>query len=570
LPTRRLVASIAIFGLLALPACTSDEPDQREAPDQSLGPPSGSNGEDAPPVKRVTEPEGDWFESSCALDMDLLRRVRAGINLDRSPDITVVPREPNYYGGFSAFTHSGPWDYVQRVPLAFYGPGFIKPRGQLKLDRLVTLADVAPTLAELVGTELPGRRPGRAINEALVDESRRGQPKVIVQVVWDGGGMNVLEQWPNAWPTLERIMAEGTSLQDAEVGSSPSVTPAVHATIGTGSFPKQHEIVDIPVRDGDRVTGSYADGSPSKLALTTVADIYDQQVGNEAEIGLFSYKQWHWGLVGHGSYIKGGDKDIVFMNTPGGSFQTNPLYYDMPEYATRVPGLEDYAQLVDRADGRADGLWLRNDVLETSAADLRDTPAWTLHQTDIAIEVMERQGFGDDDFTDLFFLNYKQVDGVGHRWNMLEPEVREIVEYADAELERLMSWLDRNVGKREWVLMVTADHGQGPDPLRSGAWPIQQGPLLEDVGNKFEVDPESLFQVERPGAYWVDRQVLEEESITLEDLAAFMNDYRLEDNASNKNDIPEPYKDRLREPLFSAAFPTSAIGRIWGCARGQG
>jgi len=564
LPTRRLVAWIAIFGLLALTACTSDEPDQ------PLEPFAGSNRQDVPTVERVSEPEGNWFESSCALDMNLLRRVRAGINPDRSPHITVVPREPNYYGGFSAFTHSGPWDYVQRVPLAFYGPGFIRPRGPLKLNRLVTLADVAPTLAELVGTELPGRRPGRAITETLVDDSRRGQPKVIVQVVWDGGGMNVLEQWPNAWPNLERIMAEGTSIRDVEVGSSPSVTPAVHATIGTGSFPKQHEIVDIPVRDGDEVTGSYADGSPSNLALTTVADIYDQQVGNEAEIGLFSYKQWHWGLVGHGSYLEGGDKDIVFMNTPSGTFETNPLFYEMPEYATRVPGLEDYARLVDRADGRADGLWVGNDVLETSAADLRDTAAWTLYQTDIAIEVMERQGFGDDDITDLFFLNYKQVDGVGHRWNMLEPEVQEIVRYADADLERLMSWLDRNVGEREWVLMLTADHGQGPDPLRSGAWPIQQGPLLDDVGSEFDVDPDSLFQVERPGAYWVDRQVLEEKSMTLEDIAAFMNDYRLEDNVSDNQDVPEPYKDRLREPLFSAAFPTSAIGRIWGCAKRQG
>jgi hypothetical protein len=542
-------------------ACTNDEPGQ------TPGASSGSNGDDVPLVERVTEPIGDWFESSCALDKNLLRRVRAGINPNRSPDITVVPREPNYHGGFSAFTHSGPWDYVQRVPLAFYGPGFIKPRGQLKLDRLVTLADVAPTLAELVGTVLPGTRPGRAITEALLDESRRGQPKVIVQVVWDGGGMNVLERWPNAWPTLERIMAEGTSIQDVEVGSSPSVTPAVHATIGTGSFPKQHEIVDVPGRDGDEVTGSYANGSPSNLAQTTVADIYDQLVGNEAEIGLFSYKSWHWGLVGHGSYIQDGDKDIVFVNSPNGEFQTNPRYYQMPGYATRVPGLSDYAKLVDRADGRADGMWMGNDVLQGSAADLRDSPAWTLYQTDIATEIMERQGFGDDDITDLFFMNYKQIDGVGHRYNMLEPEVREIVRYTDAQLERLMSWLDRNVGEREWVLMVTADHGQGPDPLRSGAWPIQKRPLLEALGRKFDVDPNSLFQAERPGAYWVNRQVLEGASMTLEDIAAFMNDYRLEDNVSDNQDVPEPYRNRLREPLFSAAFPTSAIGQIWGCSK---
>ena len=564
LPTLRIVASIAVLGLLTLSACTSDEPDQPP------GASSDSSGERVPSVERVTEPEGDWFESSCALDENLLRRVRAGINPDRSPDITAVPREPNYFGGFSVFTHSGPWDYVQRVPLAFYGPGFIKSRGLLKLDRLVTLADIAPTLAELVGTELPGTRPGRPIAEALVDDSRRGQPKVIVQIVWDGGGTNVLEQWPKAWPNLERIMAEGTSIQDVEVGSSPSVTPAVHATIGTGSFPKQHEIVDIPVRDGDEVVGSYANRSPSILAQTTVADVYDQQVGNMAHIGLFSYRPWHWGLAGHGAQIEGGDKDIVFVNNPNGEYQTNPEYYAMPDYATSVPGLEDYTEQVDREDGKADGLWMGNDILETTPADLRDSPAWALYQTDIATTIMEREGFGDDDITDLFFMNYKQIDEVGHRFNMLEPEVREIVRYSDSELERLMSWLDLNVGKREWVIMVTADHGQGPDPLRSGAWPIAKDPLLSDLGRALDVDPNRLIQGQRPGAYWVDENVLREEGVTLENIAAFMNDYRLEDNVLEGEDVPELYRHRLREPLFSAAFPTSAMGRIWSCAKRRG
>jgi hypothetical protein len=72
------------------------------------------------------------------------------------------------------------------------------------------------------------------------------------------------------------------------------------------------------------------------------------------------------------------------------------------------------------------------------------------------------------------------------------------------------------LGKREWVIMVTADHGQAPDPLRSGAWPIQKAPLLDVLGSKFDVDPNRLFQDERPGAYWVNREVLEEAGMTLE------------------------------------------------------
>jgi predicted AlkP superfamily pyrophosphatase or phosphodiesterase len=558
--TRKFVAATACAGLILLTSCTPGEGSTDRNGDD------GSDEQEVPHVERVTEPVGNWFESSCAMDRKLLRRVRAGINPARSPDVIAVPREPNYFGGFTVYTHSGPWDYVQRVPLAFYGPGFIRSRGLIELDRRVTLADVAPTLAELVGTELPGERPGQPITEALVDEDRRGQPKVIVQVVWDGGGTNVLDQWSEAWPTLKRIMAEGTSIRDAEVGSSPSVTPAVHATIGTGAFPKQHQVVDIPVRDGDEIIGSYPDRTPSVLALSTVADVYDQQVGNAAEVGSFSYKTWHWGLVGHGAYLEGGDRDVAFLNNMKGRFETNLRYFAMPAYATRVPGLEDYADQVDRADGRADGLWMGNDILEATPADLRDSPAWAQYQTDIATTVMERQGFGNDDITDLFFMNYKQIDELGHRFNMLEPEVREIVRYSDSELERLMSWLNRNVGEREWVLMVTADHGQGPDPLRSGAWPIAKEPLIRDLGHELDVNTNRLIQDQRPGNYWIDMQVLKKKGLTLQDIASFMNDYRLEDNLPQGEQPPELYRDRLREPVFAAAFPTKAMGRIWACA----
>ena len=36
------------------------------------------------------------------------------------------------------------------------------------------------------------------------------------------------------------------------------------------------------------------------------------------------------------------------------------------------------------------------------------------------------------------------------------------------------------------------------------------------------------------------------------------------------DDIPLLYGDRLRRPLFSAAFPTSSIGRIWNCGGRRG
>ncbi len=548
---------------------------------------TGSGAEEPPPVgetsraavpgkveiaspEPVTEAPDGWFEAACNLPLEQLRRVRRGYVPGRSPELLVVPREPNYFGSFASYTHSGPWDYVQEIPLVLYGPGFIAPQGEISLDRETTIADLAPTLAELLDTPFPGGRPGKAITEALLpEEERAGIPKVIVTVVWDGGGWNVLDAWPDAWPYLRSLMEDGTSVADAVVGSSPSVTPAVHTNLGTGTFPKQHGIVDIPVREGIELYGAYDGFTPRFLEVPTLADLYDRRTGNEAKIGMFAYKPWHLGMIGHGSYVPGGDKDIAFISEKfAGELKTNPDYYSLPSYLEDVEGFEEDVRKVDLDDGMIDDLWMGHEVLN-DPNKLRHTPVWALFQTRLLEAVLEGEDFGGDDVADLFFINYKQIDDVGHDWNMLNPEMREILEYSDDELRKITRFLDGLAGKESWVMAFTADHGQGPDPLTVGAWPIGQALIEEDIAREFDVDPAELFQDRRPVGWWIHPEVSAETGVTAEDLADFLVSYRLKDNKRPDSDIPPEYRGMEDSLLFSAAFPSDALPRIWHCAKQQ-
>ncbi|MBA3350621.1 MAG: hypothetical protein H0T12_08715, partial [Actinobacteria bacterium] len=211
---RRMMWCLAV--VLAAGACTasgtSSGPSSPGASGRPQGPPEPHY--TPPPIEPVTEPPAGPFRSGCRLPLETLRRIRRGYFPGRSPDVMVVPREPNFFGAFVGQSHSGPWDYVQRVPLVFYGPGFIRSQGSLSLGREVTLADLAPTYAELLDTPAPSNV-GAPIDEVLVPEaSRPGRPKLILTVVWDGGGWNVLDAWPDAWPNLARLMARGSSVED--------------------------------------------------------------------------------------------------------------------------------------------------------------------------------------------------------------------------------------------------------------------------------------------------------------------------------------------------------------------
>lgn len=545
-----LYASLAIVALVAT-ACPAPE-------EGAPRPGSSATAAVDPGVAR-----SQWFRAACDVPATLFERIRRDYYPGRSPELTALPAEPNYYGAFVGTSHSGPWDYVQKVPLVLYGPGFVRSEGDLSVDREVTVADIAPTMAELLKIDWPGDRPGRPLSEALLDE--RDVPKMIVLVVWDGGGSNVLQQWPDSWPNLARWMEEGTSIQDAIVGSSPSNTPPAHTNMATGAWPNQHGIVDIKLRDGDDVVDSYVKDPTGYLELTTIGDIYDQTTDNEALVGLFGYHRWHLGMLGRGSAVEGGDKDIAaLVHNDGDRIVGVPNYFRFPSYAATVSGLEEDIETVDESDGQDDGLWLGNDDL-SDPFGLKQSPAFILYQTRIMEEVLAREGFGDDDITDLFFVNYKPIDTVGHKYNMVSPEMGSVVRFSDGELGDLEALLDRTAGKNEWVMIMTADHGQTPAALSTEAWPINMDRMVGDLASEFGFDPDVVFDDVRVGNFWIDEQALDEAGVTLEEMADFLTGYRLEDNLAPGEPVPDGYGDRLNETLLAGAWPTSYTERIAGC-----
>jgi hypothetical protein len=517
------------------------------------------------PVAAVEEPAEGWFESGCALPLETLQRVRRGYYPGRSPEVMVVPREPNFFGGFSGTSHSGPWDYLQEVPLVFYGPGFVRGRGDLQLGREVTLADLAPTLAGLLDFSYSDTV-GAPIDGVFVPDQRRAPPRLVLTVVLDGGGWNVLRAWPDAWPNYARLMQGGASVTDVIVGSSPSVTPAVHTTIGTGVFPKQHGITGIGVQTEEGVVGAYSHKSPEKLLTPTLADLYDPATGNAAKVAMLAYKSWHLGMIGHGAWLPGGDNDIAMIVNQKERLATNENFYSVPAQMKRVPGFEDDVRRVDLEDGRLDSTWMGHEMLD-DAQGRRDSPAWILYQTRLLKALIETEGFGHDEVPDLLFTNYKQIDEIGHSYNMLSPEMRATIRHTDeAVFGTLPQFLNRTVGEQQWVMVVTADHGQTPAPLESRGWPISMGWLSTDVAQHFGADKDDLFDATGPVGFHFNEDTMQEEDITEEEIADFLIDYRLEDNYHG-DDLPEQYEERVREPVFSAAFPSRELPRIWACAK---
>lgn len=96
----------------------------------------------------------------------LARQVTMGWHQRVSGDIVII-NKPNWYLAgrptLSAATHGSPWSYDTNVPLAMYGPKWIKP-GKYGDSEVV---DLARTIAFVLNVRPPNGCEGRVLSEAL-------------------------------------------------------------------------------------------------------------------------------------------------------------------------------------------------------------------------------------------------------------------------------------------------------------------------------------------------------------------------------------------------------------------
>jgi hypothetical protein len=430
----------------------------------------------------------------------------------------------------------------------WYGPGQVPGRG--RVGPRVTMADVAPTMAEYLRYDFDAPD-GAPMREALRSEAER-PPRMIVVMVWDGGGRNVLSEHPGAWPVLRSLIPKGVWYENAEVGSSPSLTPAVHTTLGTGAFPRRHGVVDARVEFRGELARPESTW-PEVLSLPTLADIYDRALNNRPLVGVVASLNWHLGMVGHGSYLEGGDKDIAVLQLKSNWGVRGEIarVFRAPAYATTMVGFDELRAQIDREDGVIDDSWYADRFLDGSNVLLKNTTIeW---QTRLIQEIVRREGFGADRVPDLLFVNYKQIDAVSHSATMNSPDMGEVVRRTDAALEDLIDLLNREAGRGRWVLLMTADHGATPRPEASGGYFMQPRVVADDLRAAVDDDDgRRLELVTRPTQMWIDTEELRSGGFTLRDAARFLSLYTKGQYVANPAQLSAGER---RERLFSAVIP---------------
>ncbi|MFO7745477.1 MAG: alkaline phosphatase family protein, partial [Psychroflexus sp.] len=90
---------------------------------------------------------------------------------------------------------------------------------------------------------------------------------------------------------------------------------------------------------------------------------------------------------------------------------------------------------------------------------LRPTPYGNDLLLDFAKKAILNENLGQDEFTDVFTLSFSSTDYTGHNFGVNSKEIQDTYIRLDQNVADLLKFLDEKVGKGNYTLFLTADHG---------------------------------------------------------------------------------------------------------------
>lgn len=369
-------------------------------------------------------------------------------------------------------------------------------------------------------------------------------PKLIVVISYDQFRGDFPEKWGNTWGTkgFNRLANEGAYFANCLYNHANNMTGPGHAVMLTGVYPAKNGIVsnDFFDRDAQRVVNcvedtahrvfgaATADGiSPKNLVVPTVGDVLREHSLTSKVIGISVKDRGAVLMAGHKANL------ALWIDAEVGGFTTSAYYASaLPQWVAAW----HEKKLIQSAAGK---VWQQ--ALPDNRYTAADTLAWEGRfpggdnafpheipnnekaknflysfllspwaieaEFDLAKTAIEAEHLGSDAATDVLCISVSTTDYVGHLFGPDSREMQDIYCHADRILGEFIDVLDDRVGRENYVLVVTSDHGVAPIPeslLADKIRPkIDAGRLRSiDVIDAVETYLEQTFPVGN-GAKWV-------------------------------------------------------------------
>jgi predicted AlkP superfamily pyrophosphatase or phosphodiesterase len=299
---------------------------------------------------------------------------------------------------------------------------------------------------------------------------------------------------------LRRLLDQGFRFENATHDHASTETAPGHTTLGTGVHPTRHGIVGNTwfVREGDSWRGVYSMEDPEsgilehpEMSGRSAANVWrpglaDWVAAHDRDARVVSVSRKDRSAIGLAAQARG---EVYWLGGEAGQFVTSSYYRgDYPDWITDfnrevMPGIyadtlwESIVPPAARALTRPDTSRWELDGVHSAfphrPADTGDEGSttgenvWRFEYTpfpdravvELAMEAIRELELGGRGHVDFLGVSLSQTDLVGHRFGPGSREQLDNLLRLDAELGRLLAFLDEAVGPGRWVLAFSADHG---------------------------------------------------------------------------------------------------------------
>lgn len=428
------------------------------------------------------------------------------------------------------------------------------------------------------------------------------RPKLVVGLVVDQMRWDYLYRYYNKFGNdgFKRLLNTGYSLNNVHIPYVPTVTALGHTSIYTGSVPAIHGIAGNDWTDKETGKNVYCttDESVKPVGTTNVKvgshspkNLWSTTVTDELRLATnFQGKVIGVSLKDRASILPAGHTPTgaFWFDDSSGNFITSTYYMnDLPEwiksfnsqnlpdklvangwntllpinqYTESSPDNSDWEGLLGSAKTPTFPYTNLPADYQSRKDNIRYTPFGNTLTLKLAEASVEGEKLGSDNITDILAINLASTDYAGHKFGPNSIEVEDVYLRLDQDLAEFFKYLDNKVGKGQYTVFLSADHGGAHSVGFLQEHKIATGFFGEGMEKNMTAKLKEKFGVDKlingvdNYQIYFDRKLIADNKLDLEAIKAFAISelekdptvlYAVSTTKIQETTIPEPIKQRI-------------------------
>jgi predicted AlkP superfamily pyrophosphatase or phosphodiesterase len=426
------------------------------------------------------------------------------------------------------------------------------------------------------------------------------KPKLVVGIVIDQMRWDYLYKFKDQYGAMgfNRLLKQGFTAENAMIPYTPTYTAPGHTCIYTGSVPAIHGIVGNNWYDKAANKWVYCTddssvntvGSASRAGKMSPANMWATTITDELRLSNnFKSKVIGIALKDRGAILPAGHSANAAYWYDAGKWITSSYYMnELPKWVTDfnakdVPGAamkKDWTTLYDIKNytlSTADDEPYENTIIGEKTATFphklsaiadkdkyeafKTTPFANNYTFNFAQDAIYNEKLGQRDVTDFLTVSISSTDYIGHAFGPNSIEIQDCYLRLDFALTEFLMYLDNMVGKGNYTVFLTADHGVAHIPGFLNENKIPAGTFDDgEITTTLNAAIEAKFAIKKAVTTVMNYQVylnddtIEKSGVDKAKITAFViNQLKKKDFILNAIEldklmeaaIPEPQKNRM-------------------------